>query len=427
MTFALHVDAPRWRAHTGATRDAIRSVIRQGEPGSRLGDVVPVAKGNGYSFGIDRLANEARRLGSDVLAVGTPYEVAAAAGRFEGDILVMQPWDPRDATASAAWNAITDTGLTHRLIRTVANTEALHSLVVDVSGLTNTAPRIVIEGLTSMRRFGLAEPDLDAAMADPVVRTSLRQGRIVLVGLTLHLPIAQPLAPHVQTLERGWHNVATGPVLPAGASGRVREAWSWALTWIRALAALEDVGCVVPDQAASIWVSHLDDFELDQLRRAVPDVPIMLRAGTRLWLGDEAATTARGTVLAVHPVTKGRAVGYRQRRAPHDGLLVVVGGGTSHGVALAAPSPAGSARQRMVAAANGALEAAGRSKSPFEWAGKRRWFAEPPHAQLSLVWVSADDVRQAMSAGYKPPEVGDEWACRIRHTTASFDRIVGLD
>ena len=427
MTFALHVDAHRWRAHTASTRDAVRSVIRGGEPGSRLGDIVPVAKGNGYGFGIDRLAVEAQRLGTDVMAVGTPYEVATAAARFAGDILVLQPWDPRDATAAQAWYAVADAGLAHRLIRTVADVEALHSLAVDVSGLATTPARVLIEGLTSMRRFGLAEPDLDAVMADPVVRTSVRQGRIVLAGLALHLPLAQPLAPHVQTLERGWHDVDAAPVLPKGASGRAREAWSWALTWIRSLAALEDAGCAVPAQAASLWVSHLDDTELGQLRRAVPDVPIMLRTGTRLWLGDETATTARGTVLAVHDITKGRAVGYRQRRAPHDGLLVVVGGGTSHGVALAAPSPAGTARQRMVAAATGALEATGRSRSPFEWAGKQRWFAEPPHAQLSLVWITADDVRQAMSAGHKPPGVGDEWACRIRHTTASFDRIVGLD
>lgn len=426
MTFALHVDAPRWRAHTSGTRDAIRSVVRRGEPGSRLGEVVPVAKGNGYGFGIDRLAAEAQRLGTDVMAVGTPYEVAAAAARFTGDILVLQPWDPRDATAAQAWNTVAEAGLAQRLIRTVADVEALHSLVVDVSGLATTAPRVLIEGLTSMRRFGLAEPDLDAVMADPVVRTAVRQGRIVLSGLALHLPLSQPLAPHVQTLEREWHDVDAVPMLPKKASGRAREAWSWALTWIRSLAALEDAGCAVPAQAASLWVSHLDDTELGQLRRAVPDVPIMLRTGTRLWLGEEAATTARGTVLAVHDVTKGRAVGYRQRRAPHDGLLVVVGGGTSHGVALAAPSPAGTARQRMVAAATGVLEATGRSKSPFEWAGKSRWFAEPPHAQLSLIWLTADDVRQAMSAGHKPPGVGDEWACRIRHTTASFDRIVGL-
>lgn len=427
MTFALHVDAPRWRSHTASARDAIRSVIRHGEPGSRLGDFVPVAKGNGYGFGVDRLAIESQRLGADVMAVGTPFEAAAAARRFAGDILVLQPWDPRDTTAAEAWNMVADSGFAHRLIRTVADVDALHSLMVEVSGLTTTAPRVLIEGLTSMRRFGLAEPDLDAVMADSVVRTSVRQGRIVLAGLALHLPLAQPLAPHVQTLERDWHDVQAPPVLSQGATGRAREAWSWALTWIRSLAALEDAGCVVPDSAASLWVSHLDDTELGQLRRAVPDVPIMMRTGTRLWLGDDDATTARGTVLAVHPVTKGRAVGYRQRRAPHAGLLVVVGGGTSHGVALAAPSPAGTARQRLVAAATGALEAAGRAKSPFEWAGKRRWFAEPPHAQLSLIWISEDDVRQAMSAGNKPPAVGDEWACRIRHTTASFDRVVGLD
>ena len=136
---------------------------------------------------------------------------------------------------------------------------------------------------------------------------------------------------------------------------------------------------------------------------------------------------ARGTVLAVHQVAKGRAVGYRQRRAPKDGLLVVVGGGTSHGVALEAPSPASSLRQRAVAAGTGALEASGRARSPFTWDGKRRWFAEPPHMQVSMLWLSAEDVRLAVGKGGRVPAVGDEIDCRVRHTTSAFDRIVGLD
>lgn len=427
MTFALHVDGRRWRAHTTKVRDAVRAVVGRGEPGSQLGDIVPVAKGNGYGFGVDRLASQAQRLGVDVMAVGTAYEAPAAAARFSGDILILQPWDPRDETATAAWDAIVEGQSAHRIIRIVASVDALHALAANLSGHAPKAPRVLIEGLTSMRRFGLAEPDLDALLADDVVRNALHQGRIELCGLTLHLPLAQPLAPHVQTLESDWHTVNQPPALPKGSSGRAREAWSWALTWIRALSAIEDAACSVSDQAVSLWVSHLDDSELGQLGAALPDVPIRLRTGTRLWLGDPGAMTAYGTVLAVHQVAKGRAVGYRQRRAPHNGLLVVVGGGTSHGVALSSPSPAGSARQRLIAATTGALEAVGRSRSPFEWAGKKRWFAEPPHAQMSMVWLGENDVRAAVGAGHKVPGVGDEWRCRVRHTTATFDRVVGLD
>lgn len=433
MTFTLHVDASRWRAHTAHTRDAIRTVIRKDEPGPRLGDIVPVAKGNGYGFGNERLAAESERLGTDVIAVGTAFEAAAVAPHFSGDILVLQPWDPRDALSANAWSSLeADTASAPRLIRTVAGVETLHALAAALAsapdeGRASEPVRVLLEGLTSMRRFGLGEPDLDALLADELVRAALRSGRLRLSGLTLHLPLAQPLAPHVQTLEREWHSSDTAPVLPGDASGRVREAWSWALTWIRALAAMEDAGLPLPAEAASLWVSHLDESELASLRAALPDIPIRLRVGTRLWLGDHQAISARGTVLAVHQITKGRAVGYRQRRAPRDGLLVVVGGGTSHGVALSAPAPATSLRRRMVSAATGALEAAGKYRSPFQWAGLRPWFAEPPHAQMSLVWISAEDVRRAVAGSHQAPGIGDEWECQIRHTTASFDRVIGLD
>jgi hypothetical protein len=65
--------------------------------------------------------------------------------------------------------------------------------------------------------------------------------------------------------------------------------------------------------------------------------------------------------------------------------------------------------------------------SPFSWDGKRRWFAEPPHMQVSLLWLSADDVRVATGRGGRVPAVGDELDCRVRHTTALFDRIIGLE
>lgn len=428
MTFVLHVDAGRWRSHTQRTRDAVRKVVRQDEPGPRLGDIVPVTKGNGYGFGNGRLAVEAQRLGVDALAVGTPFEAVAALDRFAGDVVVLQPWDPRDATADGAWREITATAAYSRVIRTIASIEALHALAATapVNG-HGAAPRVLLEGLTSMRRFGLAEPELDALLADRMVRDALRNGRVRLHGLTLHLPLAQPLGPHVETLERGWHGSDLAPVLARAATGRSREAWSWCLTWIRALAALEDGGVPVPAEAAGLWVSHLDDGELGHLRSALPEVPIRLRVGTRLWLGDDDATAARGTVLAVHQAGKGRAVGYRQRRSPRDGMLVVIGGGTAHGVALAAPSPVASIRQRMVAAANGALEAAGRARSPFEWAGQRLWFAEPPHAQMSLLWLTEADVQRGLALGHQAPGAGEEWDCRVRHTTARFDRVLGLD
>ncbi|KIX79172.1 hypothetical protein SF12_05940 [Streptomyces sp. MBRL 601] len=59
MALTLYVDTARWRDH--------HHQVREQFPG-----IVPVCKGNGYGFGHERLAEEAIRFGSDILAVGTP-------------------------------------------------------------------------------------------------------------------------------------------------------------------------------------------------------------------------------------------------------------------------------------------------------------------------------------------------------------------
>ena len=62
----LHVDEARWRRHLEQVRDADPSLV-------------PVAKGNGYGFGLARLAEVADQLGVDTLAVGTYAEVPGAS------------------------------------------------------------------------------------------------------------------------------------------------------------------------------------------------------------------------------------------------------------------------------------------------------------------------------------------------------------
>ncbi len=425
MTFTLHVDGQQWRGHTEAVRDAVRSAVQTPQLRGRGGDIVPVAKGNGYGFGLARLATETTRLGSDRIAVGTAIEAAKILRTFDGDVLVMQPWDPRDVGSQEVWDYLRERHQFQRVILTIASNEALHALAV--SDICADGPiRIVVEGLTSMRRFGLGEPDLDALLADAAVREALRSNRIALAGLAVHLPIAAPAAPHIETMQSQWHDSDQAPQLAQGATPKVREAWAWSLTWIRAVAAMEEAGVPLTGDAVALWLSHLTDEELVALRTALPDVPIHLRVGTRLWLGDPGALHATGTVLAVHEISRGQSLGYRQKRSPKSGLVLVVSGGTSHGVALEAPTPAASLRQRMVAAGTGALEAVGRSLSPFTWNGKRRWFAEPPHMHVSMIWIADDDVRQAVGGGHRVPTVGDQLECRVRHTTAAFDRLEGL-
>src|SRR5207247_543542 len=101
-----------------------------------------------------------------------------------------------------------------------------------------------------------------------------------------------------------------------------------------------------PAAARRVWVSHLTEVELAGVRERHPDVDVRARVGTRLWLGDRGAATARATVLAVHRLRRGERYGYYQRRAPREGFLVVVAGGTSHGIAMEAPGSAAGLRQR---------------------------------------------------------------------------------
>ena len=129
------------------------------------------------------------------------------------------------------------------------------------------------------------------------------------------------------------------------------------------------------------------------------------------------ALTARGTVLDVHPLERGTHYGYRRRRAPRDCHLVVVSGGTAHGVALEAPRTVRGPVGRGKALAVGTLAAANLSLSPFRWAGKQRWFAEPPHMHVSLL---------LLPASVEPPAIGTELDCDVRLTTLHPDAVAPL-
>ena len=86
MPLTLYVDGDRWHAHLRRVRDA--------HPG-----IVPVIKGNGYGFGIARLAERSTWLGVDTLAVGTYAEVAAASQPSSpGSVMVLTPWRPFEHT-----------------------------------------------------------------------------------------------------------------------------------------------------------------------------------------------------------------------------------------------------------------------------------------------------------------------------------------
>lgn len=387
MAFAVNINAERWRDHQDVVCDAVRRA--SGAP------LVPVVKGNGYGLGQRLLADEAIRLNADTVAVGTVFEVDEVAEYGTYDILVLEPFDPRDTFAADAWWRLGTQLHAGRVIRTIASKEALLAL-----GQGHGSVRVVLEAQTSVHRFGFDEAELLRVLADAQVREAFAMGRVLVEGLTVHLPLAEP----------------ADEVAPKGTSlgtAKVREVVRWAGLW----QAETEVWAGHNSPQCRIWVSHLDDAELAAIATTLPDVVLRARVGTRLWLGDRSALHASGTVLAVHPLEEGVHVGYRQRTGPKDGTLVVVSGGTSHGIGLTAPTPAANVRQRVVSAGTGALDAAGRALSPFRWAGKQRWFAEPPHQHVSMVWLPK---------GCMIPAVGDRMAAEVRFTTSRFDAVLGL-
>lgn len=386
MSFTVTIDAQRWRDH----QDGVAASVHRSAGSS----VVPVIKGNGYGLGPSLLTSEAVRLGVDTVAVGTVFEVEEVARQGSHDILVLEPYEPRDSVASDAWWGVGQALHAGRVIRTIASTSALLSLTEGTGSV-----RVVLEATTSMHRFGMDESELLGVLADARIREALARGRILIEGLALHLPIAQPAD------EDDPRRVSLG-------TAKVREVVRWAGLW----SAETDVWSGHNSPECRVWVSHLDDPELAAVASSVPDMVLRARVGTRLWL-DRSAMRAAGTVLAVHPLPTGTHVGYRQRTGPKDGTLVVVSGGTSHGIGLTAPTPAANVRQRVITAGTGALDAAGRALSPFRWQGKQRWFAEPPHMHVSLVWLPA---------GVMVPAVGDRLDADVRFTTSTFDAVLGL-
>ena len=342
MPLTLYVDESRWRANQKQVRDA--------HPG-----IVPVLKGNGYGFGIERLAGEAAALGVDTVAVGTYPEVARVVERFTGSVMVLSPWRPFET------RAVFDTHVVH----TVGRLEDLGSLAE-----RDVTPRVVLERLTSMRRHGFSARDLREAAA-------LVDG-VAVEGVALHLPISK--GSHLREVNR-----LMTDVVAAGLPTR------------------------------RVYVSHLADIELAALRQSYPDYEFRPRIGTALWLGDRGAVSVRATVLDVHPVERGDVYGYRSRTAPANGTILVVAGGTAHGIGLEAPTGGATLRDRAVRLAQGGLDAAGFVRSPYTVAGKHRLFAEPPHMQASMLF---------MPSGATVPAVGDEVDVRVRLTATTFDETV---
>ena len=315
--------------------------------------LVPVAKGNGYGFTLARLARRAAWLGVDTLAVGLYEELPHVATRYAGSILVLTPWRP--------WIAPLDAPLARRVIHTLSRPSDLPLLLA-----AQPDARYVLELRTSMQRHGMTAAEL----------WSLSSARPE--GVALHLPLD------------------TGSHLP------------------EARRLLTDVvGADLP--GTTVYVSHLSASELATLRASYADLTIRPRVGTDLWLGDRGALSVTSHVLDVHAIARGTAYGYRQRSAPRDGHLLIVSGGTAHGIGLESPLGESGLRARASTLARGGLDALGLTRSPFWVGGRPRLFAEPPHMQASMLFLPGD---------VPPPTVGDLVDARVRFTATTFDDVV---
>jgi len=374
VSFTLHIHGEKWQTHLQSVVKAVTSASGSSP--------VPVIKGNGYGLGQELLAATAMDLGADTIAVGTVFEIESVVSITQGDIVVLQPFDPRDSGAAAKWWEIGEKFYSGRIIRTVSNLEALIELATGAGGV-----RVILEARSSMLRFGFTEPELVGALANSEIRSALAAGRIFIEGLSVHLPIER-----------------------SALDSHAVEVMRWAGLWEAETAVWEGYSPPAP----LIWVSHCTDSELATIRQSVSELIVRMRVGTRLWLGDRSALSAYGTVLAVHPVAEGVKVGYRQRSAGKNATLVVVSGGTANGIGLSAPSPTSSLRQRVTSFGIGALDATGRAMSPFKISGKQRWFAEPPHQHVSMLWLNNESVL---------PQIGDHISAEIRFTTTRFDSI----
>lgn len=384
MSFTLRIDAPRWRLHTQQVWAALRT--------SSGGVPVPVIKGSGYGLGTGVLAHEATRLEADTIAAGTVFEVDSLIPDTAADVIVLEPFEPRDIVAARQWWRLGEQMHAGRVLRTIASVDALRTLCEGPG-----SARVILEVTSSMHRFGMSEADLLRALHDPDIRAAMQRGRIVVEGISIHLPMAQPA-----------DDIPPRGVLAGTA--KAREVMRWAGLWQAETAVWSGYN----SPATTVWASHLEDSECSLIASSLDEATLRVRTGTRLWLGDRGALRASGTVLAVHPLPEGTHVGYRQRTGPKNGTLVVVSGGTAHGIGLSAPSPAANLRQRVVTAGIGALDAAGRALSPFRWQGKQRWFAEPPHQHHSMLWLPPECVL---------PSVGDQLEADVRFTTSRFDEV----
>lgn len=357
MTFSLNINRDAFDTNA-------RTVIENfGEHGA---SVTAVIKGNGYGFGRDFLARESERLGISRIAVGTVYELGQALREFPGDVVVLEPFEAKDEAASNAWRDALGSSAS-RAIAVLSGDDIAAARNVGIS-------KALLKGRTSMNRFGLG-------LSEIVALLNADHHGVDVLGVSLHLPMRDFSTPVAEVSK-----------------------------WIDALTPHAE-----SRPEFELALSHVGYGDVENIiDLAGPAFTVTVRVGTSLWLGaPSSALVARGTVLEIRDDLQSTdRVGYRQVPVARGARLLVISGGTSHGVALAAPAVTKGMRNKLAALYKTFSEISGRYRSPFRLGGANLYFAEPPHMHQSLVWTTDPSVR-----------VGDEIECVIRKTTATFDAV----
>ena len=379
MTFTLTIDRKLFNKH-------LVSTLEQFEKSGAA--VTPVIKGNGYGFGRRFLAKESAQLGIKRVAIGTIYELDQALTDFGDEIIVLEPFNPQDQSAIATWEKLMPIGA-HRVIATLAGPYFAQASRAGIK-------KAFIEGRTSLHRFGIKSSELiSVANGD--------HHNIEILGLSLHSPISEPININLPTLE------SSTKLNTKKSTNRIIEIASWLSSYA---SITENMNWPL-----HISLSHVNAKDVREIQEITKErnlnLSIEIRLGTSLWLGEADALEVSGTVLEIHELKDDHEhIGYRQVDAHGNARLLVVSGGTAHGVALAAPTIRATLRAKSVALAEGFSQAVGKVRSPFKLNGKNLSFAEPPHMHVSLLWTEDKKVK-----------VGDQLKCTVRNTTSTFDQI----
>lgn len=342
MSLTLYVNNNYWT-------NSLKNVLNAYE-----NSLIPVIKGNGYGIGKSNLAKKSEELGLTEIAIGTIFEAQEIINCDFNQIIVMDPIKDLDKNAFDELKKIND----KRLVLTLSD-------IKDATNLENTP--VIVEVLTSMKRFGLTANDLKTL------------SNYQILGLSLHLPIEN------------------------STNGKITEVKNW-------LKIYEEI---LPQAKKVVYLSHLSKEEFLKIKKEFPNFVFKLRLGTKFWLNDLSNFQIKSTVLAVHDVND-ENIGYRQRKI-NDNYIVIVSGGTSHGVGLQAPRSNTNLKSRITSILAGVLEAFDQTLSPFVISGKQRWFAETPHMNVSML---------KLSKNITPPKVGSEITAHLRMTTTNFDSVI---